>query len=388
MGYSKMTSIELINFMSFKQAKLVFDETGILNIKGYNDSGKSAILRALAVCLMDDFKRNQVKLIRFGEEYFRIVVNFDDGISILRDKYSNGQSLYEVYKNEELVFTTKQGNKLSKVDGVPEVISDYLGLCVTDSVNLNYQSCVDALPLVDKRGSENYQMLHEVLRMEEIYRANNMINTDKNELGSRQAEIEWEIQRNKVLLSNLGDIDESLIDRLDELDAECSIDSDKEKKLQSLVSIIESIESFKDIPEISSINYERFDRVSRLVGVLAKYSDVKEIPEVKAVDTSRVFEVSNIIAIVRKLSDFQEIPEVPVVDVGLLGRDGELSKISSSFVFYCKVVSEMERINLEIKKVKHSLDGIALEAEKNGVNIIRCENCGSYILAGGEHKNE
>ena len=111
--------------MSFKKAKVAFDETGIINIKGYNDSGKSAVLRGLVVCLMDMFRRNQAKFIRYGEEYFRIVVSFEDGVSILRDKYLNGQSLYEVYKNGECVFTTKQGNKLSKVDGVPKPIPDY-----------------------------------------------------------------------------------------------------------------------------------------------------------------------------------------------------------------------------------------------------------------------
>lgn len=28
---------------------------------------------------------------------------------------------------------------------------------------------------------QNYQMLHEVFKIEEIFRANNMINTDKND---------------------------------------------------------------------------------------------------------------------------------------------------------------------------------------------------------------
>ena len=61
MGYSKIKEVEVFNFMSFKHARLVFDETNILNLKGYNDSGKSAILRAVVVCLTDMYKRAQNK---------------------------------------------------------------------------------------------------------------------------------------------------------------------------------------------------------------------------------------------------------------------------------------------------------------------------------------
>lgn len=50
-GMSKILGLELENFMSIKEAKLVFDETNIINLKGYNDSGKSAITRALDVLM-------------------------------------------------------------------------------------------------------------------------------------------------------------------------------------------------------------------------------------------------------------------------------------------------------------------------------------------------
>ena len=43
MGYSRLEFWEVWNFMSIEHGKCEFDERGIINIKGYNDSGKSAM---------------------------------------------------------------------------------------------------------------------------------------------------------------------------------------------------------------------------------------------------------------------------------------------------------------------------------------------------------
>ena len=94
--YSKLKSIELQNFMGFIKAKATFDESGSLNLKGYNSSGKSAFLTACAVAMMNAFPNKQAKYIHHGMEYFRIVLCFNDGVVIVRDKYKNGQSLYEM----------------------------------------------------------------------------------------------------------------------------------------------------------------------------------------------------------------------------------------------------------------------------------------------------
>mgnify|MGYP003093532149 CR=1 FL=1 len=80
MAYSKITSVEIKNFMGYESGKIQFDESGVINIKGYNDSGKSAMLTACAVAMMDAYKQKQAKFIRFGEDYFGIVVSFDDGV--------------------------------------------------------------------------------------------------------------------------------------------------------------------------------------------------------------------------------------------------------------------------------------------------------------------
>lgn len=387
MGYSKIDSVEVINFMSFKKAKVVFDETGIINLKGYNDSGKSAILRAISVCLMDKYKSKQAKFIRHGEDYFRVVVNFDDGVSIIRDKYSNGQSLYEVYKDGTSIFTTKQGNKLTKVDGVPKVIEDYLGLCVTDSVYLNYQSNEDKLPVVDTTGSENYQMFHEVLRMEEIYRANNMINSDKNELGSEIAVIEQELQRDEVLLERCGDVSEDFIKVIEGLEKEAEATDAKRKNLQGMSDIMVGLDRIPNIPSVQKVSCDRLKRVMGISDAVRKYESLPNIPKIERVDTDRLNRLSSIVNIIKALEDYKSLPLIPKVSKENISRRSELGNIVGVYEKYVNISKRTKGIDAELDQARNGLDSIIETAKSQGIMFSKCKNCGSYVVVGGEHSH-
>ena len=52
---------------------------------------------------MNLYPNKQAGYITHGKEYFRIIVAFDDSVVIVRDKYKNGQSLYEMYKGKQLI---------------------------------------------------------------------------------------------------------------------------------------------------------------------------------------------------------------------------------------------------------------------------------------------
>lgn len=418
MGYSKISTIELINFMSFKKAKVSFDETNILNIKGYNDSGKSTILRAVAVCLMDMFKSKQVKFIRHGEEYFRIVVTFDDGVAIVRDKYINGQSLYEVYNKDKLVYTSKQGNRLARIEGVPKQVQDYLGLCVTDSVYLNYQSCVDRLPVVDTTGSENYQMFHEVLRMEEIYRANHMINLDKNELGAEISQIEAELHNSQVLLDKCGDIDEELIRHIELLDKKATESNNKKLRLEKVQENMVNLWGIKKLPNIERVSVDRLekvlgirkitdvldkrviipkidrvstDRLSRLTNITSMANTLenrKSLPKIEKVSLDRMAHIQGIKIIVDKMNSMETIPFIPRIDSSLIDKRVKLGMIAKNYTMVKKEEIRRNEIVQELEHSKSLLKEIAHKAEVMGINLVKCNNCGTYTVAGGGHSHE
>lgn len=420
MEYSKIKSVELFNFMSIKKAKIYFDETGIVMMKGYNDSGKSAVLRAVAVCLMNIKKSKQAKYIKNGEDYFRIVVSFEDGVSIIKDKYLNGQTLYEMYKDGVLVYTSKQGNRLARVEDVPEVISNYLGLCVTDSIFLNYLDRSDKMPVVEYSGSETYRMFHEVLRMEEIYRANNLINTDKNALSNEITELEVDIQHDEVRLAGYPDVDDDLISRIEELDAEETklssrkesiigvgekfnrlsripkipkveaVDTGRLRKINAVGNSFNGIVELPNIPKIEKVDASRLNNVLVVSGYLGKISNMEKIPEIPKVETKRITKIGEIATSLQKLGKFEEIPDIS--SVGVSDRDisklESLRKLSVDLKRTSNMLESCEKIDKDIEDSQKEMEVIVKEAYNQGYKIIKCKNCGTYMLEGGECSNE
>ena len=436
MGYSKIKDFTLVNFMCFKYAKVSFDDTNILNIKGYNDSGKSAILRGIMVCLDDMFKRVQSKYIRYGSNFFRIIVTFEDGVSILREKYATGQSLYEMYKDGKLVYTSKQGNRPTRIEAVPAMIQEYLGLCVTDNGCINYQSCNDKLFLGDTSGSENYQELHTVLKSEEISRATTLINSDRNELNQRVIEIENEYRESNAVLKSKVYVDKSFIKDMEVRDKLLDFYEGKIDDLIALSQDYNNLEEIKDIPKVNTLDEKRIKALdslladsnelsgmeeipevpyvgsSRLVhisGVLSDYQEAVrsvDIPEVRYVDTRREKDLLEIKGYFDTLQDMEEVPEIPTMNTSRLGSLIEMREMAEQ----CNLVVELpdlsgvaiggsDRMGMLdgiLRDVREIVNCVELEnsltervrdtqsvlsdlVESSGEKFVTCPNCGTYI---------
>lgn len=385
MEYSKIVSVEIINFMAFKRAKVVFDESGVLNLKGYNGSGKSAILEALAVCFMDMFKSKQVKLIRHGEDYFRIIVKFDDDVTIIRDKYSNGQSLYEMYKGEECIFTTKENSRLTKVSEVPEIIQRYLGLCVTDSVYLNYASRRDPKLLVDTKGSENYQSLQEILRMAELYQASNMITSDKNAKSNEIGEIELYLQKEESLLNTCSYVSEGLLQAVEEKDKLSADLTERQEILEEMISTLDSMAMIPNIPKLERVDDSRLRDIYEVGSVVSALEKIKVYPRVETVDIERMSDIVGISEMIDSLERIKVAPEVPKVSEELLDKYDLILDILASISSVGDADMDIERYHKKLDEVYSEMDKIVVEAKRQGIRFVKCENCGSYVEVGGDH---
>lgn len=381
LGYSKITEVEIANFMAFEHAKFVFDESGVINLKGYNNSGKSACIRAMVVCLMNLWENKQAKFIQNNKDFFRVRVSFDDGISIVRDKYINGQSLYEMYKGKELVFSTKQGKSLTKVSGVPDVIKDYLALCPIETGYLNYQSCKDPLLLIDTTGSTNYNNFHEVLKIEQISRANALINSDKNEASSTVSSIEARIQEQELQLEELSGITEELIEALEQRD---DLDNALQERFAEILrtdNVVEQLGGLTSIPEVKKISTSRLQDIEEVQSTAAKLESLKEIPKIDKVDPSRLrelIELNSMLVSLSKLgsSSYPEVPKVSEVGVHQLK---ELATLSSTLVELVHVEKDLKEIQGNLKEARKRAKTIVEEARTAGYVFAKCSNCGTYM---------
>lgn len=378
MSYKRITSVEVFNFMVYTHAVINFDKGNIINIKGYNSGGKSTMLKAIAVCLMNMYPKAQTKFIRHGEKYFRVVVRFEDGVAILRDKYISGQSLYEVYKDDECVFTTKEGGRLTKVDGVPQFVQDYLGLCVVSTGCLNYQVRQDPLWLIETTGSENYNSLNEILKTEEISRANTLLNSDKNKLNSEITSTEASLQEVKLSLLDIKDCTDELLVNLERKEAYCKELSLKYRELKGISSIISELSALVDIPYVEKADSVRLEAISDIVSTIDTVNSMVEYPYIDTIDVEKlnsILAVENTVSSLSKISK-DVIPEVEAIDV-------------ESISMLCDIVailSDVKKCNEGIKtlkanntKVSNKLEKVVSEAKKQGIEFVKCTNCGTYV---------
>lgn len=380
MGYSKIVSFSIANFMSVKYAKLVFDESGIIIVKGYNDSGKSAILRALVVCMMDLFSRKQSKLIRHGEDGFRVEVEFDDGVIIIRDKYINGQSLYEMYKDGKLLYTSKEGSKLTKISGVPKPIEEYLGLCMIPSGCLNYQSCTDLLLLVDTVGSFNYETLHEVLKIEQISKANKLINSDINELNSEIAEIEAELNASEIMLNEMYEISDDLLLAMSERETVANDLEVKMDKVENLHSIMSDICGIAKMPDVPKIDDSRCSDIEALSGLLSSLSMVDSLPKVERVNATKLEKVLGLHSVAKTLLNLSSVlPDVPKVDEQHISMLESLKALEGTYNELYDVVIKQQKCKKDLKSLKIEINDLVDKAKKKGYVFAKCNNCGSYV---------
>lgn len=377
--FSRLVAWEVFNFMCVEHGKAEFDNSGILNFKGYNDSGKSTMLRALDV-LMYNIKPNmQTSFIQDDKDYFRVMAYFDDGVIILRDKYINGQSLYEMYKDGNCIFSTKKGTQLTKVVGVPEVIETYLGLISHDNMLLNSRSCFDKQLLVQTTGSENYKFLNAVLKSEELAIAGELVNTDKNKLLGDISATEAELSVYKKQTEGAQGITEGMVIALQGLDRNCDVYDEELSGLGRVVETYNSAISVPDIPEMTQIDSSRVSALAQVTGYVTELGSLKIAPEISAIDQSRLVILGELYSKFAELGATKVAPEVGEIDKSRLDM---LSSVYSAV----KAVEGIDAVLAKNDKDLEELNSLCVEYEKEmaiqGRNYVKCPNCGTLVEAG------
>lgn len=374
--YSRLLSWEVWNFMAIEHARCDFDGTNIINLKGYNDSGKSAMLNALKVLLHNFSPTKQVSFIQDDKEYFRIIAYFEDGVQILRDKYINGQSLYEMYKDGACIYSTKSGNALTRVSEVPQPISDYLGLIMYDGVCLNARACFEKQIGVQTSGSENYKMFNTVLKSEEIATAGSLLNNDKNKLASDIAATESDLDVQKKLLGDKGNLTEGMVSYLKSHDADLDSYEAMYSKLSSMANTVSALGEIKVSPEVGYVDMTQVADLSRLSGIMQELSGVVVSPELPVVDISRLETLNNIVSMHKALGNVVIAPEVGVLDSTRLTNLSVIQKMVDDLNFYSIEIADEDT---RLSNISQELAELQTQLTSLGVKMIKCPGCGQIF---------
>lgn len=380
--YSSIVSWEVWNFQSIEHGKCEFDERNIINLKGYNDSGKSAMLNALKVALCNANPTKQVGFIQDDKDYFRVLVTFSDGVQILRDKYINGQSLYEMYKDGKCVFSTKNGNALTKVSDVPQPIADYLGLIMYDGACLNARACFEKQIGVQTSGSENYKMFNTVLKSEEIATASTLLNNDKNKLASDISATDYDLQAQKNLLGTSGKITEDMVVFLKEHDAELDKLEANASELIAIGNLYNGMISIPVIPELASIDMSQVSELANIERIIKELNGVVITPEVTAIDTVRLTELANIVTLNNALAQISVAPELTTISDTQLNDLLIISNMVSTLAELDKEISDADK---RISDTAIELEQLQKELASHGVKMVKCPGCGQIFDPEQQH---
>lgn len=374
--YSRIIAAEVWNFMSIEHGRVEFDEQNIINLKGYNDSGKSGILTALKVALLNANPSKQASFIQDDKEYFRIVVYFDDGVQLLRDKYINGQSLYELHKDGQCIYTTKSGKALTRITDVPEPIAEYLGLVTFDGGALNARSCFEKQLGVQTTGAENYKMFNTVLKSEEIATAGALLNNDKNKLAADINAVDAEIQAQRTLLAGGEKVTEGMIDWLKSHDAvldACEAEYTKADGIKALATQLKGVVVY---PVVGSVDMRQLQAVASISEVVNELAGVHVMPEVSSVDGKELAALAWIQDISNQLAEAKVAPEVGKVDNAQIDALLGLMTVISNSQSVAEQLAETER---NLSEASATLEDLQKQAEEQGRKMVKCPNCGELF---------
>ena len=380
--YSRLIKWEVFNFMSIEHGECEFDDKNIVNLKGYNDSGKSAMLRALDVLMSNMSPQKQVEFIQDDKDFFRIIAYFDDGVSILRDKYINGQSLYEMYKDGTVIFSTKVGNALARVSEVPEPIRNYLGLIQYDNTVLNSRSCFEKQIGVQTTGSENYKMFNTVLKSEEIASASAMLNNDKNKLLADINALDAEVSANKNLVLLGDNLTEGMISYLKEHDANADRADGQIAFLDSISQCNQQINSLVIYPELQRVDTKQLSDLILITDLKEKLDEIEITPQLNVVDTTQLNSLVQIKGLVDSITSIEDYPELRVLDTTRLET---LERIQSLISGIAECDTAILELDGEISRAQTELDTLAKEMKEQGLNMVKCPSCGKVFDADEHH---
>lgn len=399
-----LLSIRFVNFMCLKDVTIDFVGSHIISLCGYNDSGKSAIIRGLEIFFYDAYSTKQNKYIRTDEDEFQIVGIFSDGVRICKIKYATGQSVWEFWQGDKLLYTnrTQNGKGIVAVTGVPDVIAKYFNVQKDDITGemLNIRRVTDKLFLLDTTGGENYKALNSLSQAECLaiasMRLTESINKAlTNSLKYKSAyDMHVSERREHAVLIPPEDVEEQLKANINTLKSDIC----RYRDILGVCTQRNEVESYNTWGELEPYDPTRFTMITEIKNAKSVMDEVIQ-PELKILDLDRVPLLTEIMT-AREDCAKPVQPEVGVVDlerINLLIALFEASKekmigvqpecqiidyrqlsdikdVCKAYNDYWTVENEVNQLDAKIVEAERTL---AIEAKANNCKI--CPNCHTVI---------
>lgn len=371
----KLLAVEVFNFMTLKGAhRFEMDESGILNLCGYNDSGKSAFTRACEIIMYDAYPNEQVNYITDGESNFGIGFEFGNGadiISINKYKYSDGKSVWEMLRNDEVIFTNRLADGIAAMDGVPDPIKRYLGVIedeATDS-ELNVRRNSDKLLLVDTSGGDNYKIINAILRCDVLAEVVRRLNEDRNKLQTEISSKATEMATLKNEYNSITVLDEDDILFLSQSYENLSANKTRLEYLFTIKEQSDFLNQISEPEEVSIVDTGRLQLVEEILSLSERLS-IPVFEECSHTDISRLKALEEI----KYLFASQDVVVPPEASTMDASRLAEIRSVGQAYNAYWHAVNEANRVIAEHE------EAIAEMTKLSQIHNFKiCKSCGTVV---------
>ena len=421
--YADISSVRVTNFMSYKDSTVTFDREGdtrnILKFEGRNDTGKSAFSLAALLVLTNAYYTEHKNYIRSGEEFFRVVLTFVDGVVVVYEKNISGASFYDLYKREgdqvnatpifrresetgiarafdvvqnaTRLFSTRFEGEASEdfyfaksVKEVPYRLQQYFGMLSTsDGLSVNYADANSPKLGVNTTGSENAKILNEVLQARSLTlaneRANRHVLDTQAQLASQRElfnvlkeETQRYAQVSQALVSAVGVEREHAMSVQEKLQVSSSV--------AEVVSRAAQAQVLPAVPQVGEAVQQQVSMLASVQQVVQGAVSAVTVPQVPVVDADAVrqmqdsAQVSSLIDQAQRVLVFPPVPQVQYQDVQALEQVSVAVRLCESAA---QQVSVRDRAQGEFEQVQQQVSAVVDFLRGDGFTVSRCGNCGS-----------
>ena len=421
--YADISSVRVTNFMSYKDSTVTFDREGdtrnILKFEGRNDTGKSAFSLAALLVLTNAYYTEHKNYIRSGEEFFRVVLTFVDGVVVVYEKNISGASFYDMYVREDdqvnatpifrresetgiarafdvvqnatRLFSTRFEGEASEdfyfaksVKEVPYRLQQYFGMLSTsDGLSVNYADANSPKLGVNTTGSENAKILNEVLQARSLTLANERAN---RHVLDTQAQLASQRELFNVLKEETQRYAQVSQELVSAVGAEREYAMSVQERLQVSSSVAEVVyraaqaQVLPAVPQVGEAVQQQVSMLASVQQVVQGAVSAVMVPSVPVVDADAVrqmqdsAQVSSLIDQAQRVLVFPPVPQVQFQDVQALEQVSAVVRLCESAA---QQVTVRDRTQGEFEQVQQQVSAVVDSLRGDGFTVSRCGNCGS-----------
>lgn len=368
---SRLIWYKVKNFAAFSEEVINFPETkAILKINGYNDTGKSALLRGLSMLLLGRYQRDQQKFVKDGEDYFELSVGFNDGVELFMRRYAKRAGsgvFYELRKDGQVLYTTREGKALTAAKTIPDCFKRYLRLVTTKVADLNYRDRNDAPLLTGTSAKDNNEALNDVLKFSAVSDATEALRKNINTLNGQYNNVLGSYNAMESLQLQYRNATQSRVD-----DAKALLDDVKKVGMRrsALTEMMNLLDGVDIHAESRNKDYSALE--SKAGDLQERLRNVETIEgQVEAGYSTHVVALA-----------FDDLSALDA-SAGEVGRKlSSLQELFTAYNQYNRAYKEQLAAEEGIRPLQGKLDKLNEEIKKRGGTLTKCPNCGQTIAVG------